>query len=151
MIKIGKLTDYAIVVMGQLAKEGASAMCSATHLSEMTNIPEPTVAKVLKMLTQGALLESVRGAAGGYRLIKSADQISIAEIVTVLEGPIAIVSCVDGGDHECRIESTCAVKGRWTPVNDAIKAALANVSLAEIMGLPSCGKAYNFLQETPVN
>lgn len=145
MIKLGKLTDYAVVVMGQLAKENSTVLRSAHYLSEKTRLPEPTVAKVLKLLAQGALLESIRGAAGGYRLSRAADQISIIDIIVALEGPIAVVSCVGGGERDCRIEQSCLVKGNWTPVNDAITTALSRVRLADMI-MPSCGQPGNCTQ-----
>jgi len=133
MIKLGKLTDYAIVIMAQLSKEAVAAARSAHYLSDKTGVPEPTVAKVLKLLAPAGLLESMRGVAGGYRLSKAADQISIVEIITALDGSIAIVSCAESGAEDCRISSTCPVKGNWTPVNDAIKTALAGVKLADMV------------------
>ena len=148
MIKLGKLTDYAIVVMGQLSKESEGVSRSAHHLSGKTGVPEPTVAKVLKLLAKESLVVSVRGAAGGYKLAKAPDRISMAEIITALDGPIALVSCVEGSDESCKIASTCPVKGHWDPLNNAIKEALEKVKLAD-MGASPCGNNYDFTQEAP--
>jgi FeS assembly SUF system regulator len=145
MIKLGKMTDYAIVVMVHLAKEGASS--SAHQLAEKTGVPEPTVAKVLKILAKGHLVESTRGAAGGYKLSKAAGQISVAEIITVMDGPIAIVSCVDEQGEDCVAQALCPVKGSWNRVNDAIKGALEKVLLSE-MTVSFCGKSHDFMKET---
>lgn len=145
MIKLGKLTDYATVVMGRLAKEGADVSRSAHYLSDKTGVPEPTVAKILKLLAQEGLLESLRGVTGGYRLSRTPDQISIAEIITALEGPIAIVSCVEGSGEDCRLDPGCPVKGNWDPVNDAIKAALEGVKLTDMI-ISSCGKPHDFMK-----
>ncbi len=134
MIKLGKLTDYAIVIMGQLMKEGEGASKSASFLSAKTGVPEPTVAKVLKALAQTGLVSALRGASGGYRLSRPAADISISDIITALDGPIAIVSCVDG--HACKAEASCHMKGRWDPVNEAIRAALDGVKLADMMEAP---------------
>lgn len=142
MIKLGKLTDYAIVVMGQLAQEAAAngsvseASCSAHYLSEKTGVPEPTVAKVLKLLSGGGLLTSTRGAAGGYKLLKPVEEISIAEIITTMEGPIAIVTCVDGHEKDCGLSATCPTRSNWNRVNDAIKSALEGVKLVEMITAP---------------
>jgi FeS assembly SUF system regulator len=138
MIKLGKLTDYAIAVMGQLVKEGKEASRSANYLAEKTGVPEPTVAKVLKLLAKGNLLESARGAAGGYKLSRTPDQISMADIITVLDGPIAIVSCVEGSNEDCKMSGTCPVKGHWDPLNDAIRAAFEKVRLADMVFAPCC-------------
>lgn len=133
MIKLGKLTDYAIVLMGQLSKEGVGTSSSAHYLSEKTGLPEPTVAKILKKLANKNLISSVRGAAGGYKLSREAKQISIAEIVTLLEGPIAVVTCVKGNTGSCAAKGICPVRGNWDHLNSAITSALEGVSLASIM------------------
>jgi FeS assembly SUF system regulator len=147
MIKLGKLTDYAIVVMGQLAQEDAGASCSAHYLSGRTGVPEPTVAKVLKLLSGGGLLVATRGAAGGYKLSRPADRISIAEIITALDGPISIVACTDSNEKNCGPWPTCSVKGNWGRVNDAIKAALEGVKLKEMISPAPCGRTRSFAKD----
>jgi len=134
MIKLGKLTDYAIIVMGQLAQGAAAASRSAHYLADKTGVPEPTVSKVLKALSRGDLVVSTRGAAGGYKLSKAADQISLAEIITALDGPIAIVACANGSCGEgCGLWATCTAKSNWGRVNDVIKSALEGIKLTEIV------------------
>lgn len=133
MIKLGKLTDYAIVVMGHLSREGSDAARSAHYLSEMTGLPEPTVAKVLKSLAQAGLVESLRGSAGGYRLSRPAAYITAADVITALEGPIAIVSCANGSGEDCKLEATCPAKNHWVPVNEAIQRALQAVYLTDLV------------------
>lgn len=154
MIKLGKLTDYAVAVMVQLSREGNGAARSAHQLAERTSIPEPTVAKVLKKLARKKLVESVRGAAGGYRLAGAADQISICDVIEALDGPIAIVSCV-GESESCRAQPKCPAKGKWTPVNHAIRAALQAVRLSDMARSAGCGNTGHLLQitesETHVN
>ena len=136
MIKLGKLTDYAVVLMVQLAKDGQDVSRSANTLAEKTGVPEPTVAKVLKLLAREKLIESARGAAGGYKIARAANDISVNEIVTAMEGPVAITACVDGNAGDCKSEMRCPVKGYWDPVNKAIRTALENVKLSD-MGVTS--------------
>ncbi len=131
MIKLGKMTDYAVVLMVQLVREGVGASCSASHLSEKTRLPEPTVAKVMKKLSQCKIVESVRGASGGYRMSRSAAELSVCDVIEAMDGPIAIASCVD---KFCSTGAFCGTKGRWTPVNAAIREALQAVSLADMAG-----------------
>jgi FeS assembly SUF system regulator len=138
MIKLGKLTDYAIVVLTQLSKEGEGVARSAPQISSQTGIPEPTVAKVLKTLARGKLVESSRGASGGYRLMKRAADLSLCEIIEAVEGPIAIASCVTNADEHCGVQSRCPSRGKWDPVNRAIRSALAELTLAD-MAAPACG------------
>jgi FeS assembly SUF system regulator len=120
--------------MSQLAHEGNSR--SASHISGRTGVPEPTVAKILKVLSKGNLVVSERGANGGYKLVKSADDISIAEIITTMEGPISIVACVDDHEENCNMSGTCPSKGKWDRVNEAIKSALDDVKLKDMMTPP---------------
>lgn len=131
MIKLGKLTDYAVAVMVQLSREGNGAARSAHQLADRTSIPEPTVAKVLKKLARKKLVESVRGAAGGYRLSQTAEEMSVCDVIEAMDGPIAIVTCA--GTHDsCRAEPKCPAKGKWSPVNQAIRAALQAVRLSDM-------------------
>jgi len=133
VIRLGKLTDYAIVVMAQLAREGESASRSASFLADKTGLPEPTVAKVLKILSKDSLVTSVRGAQGGYKLERSPATLTIREIIESMEGPIAITSCIEGTSDHCQMETRCATKGKWDPVNRAIRDALSDITLADMM------------------
>lgn len=137
MFKLGKLTDYAVVVLTQLSQEGGGAK-SAPQLAEKTGIPEPTVAKVLKTLAREKLVDSVRGAAGGYRLMKRAQDLSLCEIIEAVEGPIAITECVTEAEETCGAQGRCPSRGRWDPANRAIRTALQELKLSD-MGAKSCG------------
>lgn len=133
MIKLSKLTDYAVVILAGMA--GADApLQTASGLSEKTGLPEPTVAKVLKLLAKGGLIASARGVNGGYRLSAAPADITMAAVITALEGPVTLTECVDGGSHAtcCHAES-CSMKGKWNPVNTAMRKALESVSLAQMM------------------
>lgn len=132
MLRLSRLTDYAVVVLSAMARMEERIVSSVT-LAEQTKVPEPTVSKLLKLMAKDGILVSVRGAAGGYRLDKPAAAISIGAVVTVVEGPVALTACVEGSAQPCGLESCCALKGKWNPVNTAIRAALESVSVADIM------------------
>jgi FeS assembly SUF system regulator len=132
MLRLSKLTDYAVVVLTQMA-EGPDLQTSPA-LAAGTGIPEPTVAKVLKMLAASGLVGSARGARGGYRLLKPLSRIPVAEVIQAIDGPIALTACVDGSVFECVSRGMCPMQGRWDPVNTAITAALAAISLADMRG-----------------
>ncbi|WP_207458346.1 SUF system Fe-S cluster assembly regulator [Azospirillum sp. SYSU D00513] len=144
MIRLSKLTDYAIVVMSDMARQ-AGTVHTVAQIAERTGVPAPTVAKLMKSLTPSGLAVSHRGAAGGYALSRTAEAISIAEIVTALEGPIALTACVDGADSQCDVERLCPMRGGWEKVNSAIRGALEQVSLADMMapawGMPRAAPA----------
>jgi len=133
MIKLAKMTDYAIVIMGQLASEGESVSCSARLLSDKTGVPEPTVAKILKRLAREKLVVSARGASGGYKLLNAPVEISICRIIEAMEGPLAIVSCAGGNGESCKISVNCCTRGNWSLINTAIRSALEGVMLSDMI------------------
>lgn len=133
MLKLGRMTDYAVVTLSRLAQEPPGTVMTAPRLAVATGLPEPTVAKLLKGLTHHGLVSAQRGAAGGYSLARPPGSITMAEVVTALEGPIALTACVDGSEDDCLIQGTCPIRGCWEPVNVALRQALAAVTLAELM------------------
>lgn len=130
MIKIGKLTDYAIVVLSHMARN-EQQLFAAAELSAATGIASPTVAKVLKLLHKRGLLHSIRGAKGGYRLALVAEQTKLSAIIAAMEGPIAMTECTGLHDH-CRQTAGCGVRGHWLVISRVIQAALDAVTLAEM-------------------
>jgi FeS assembly SUF system regulator len=135
VFRLSKLTDYAVVVLARMG-EGGDAPQSAPGLAARTALPEPTVAKVLKLLSQAGLVEGSRGARGGYRLARPLDAIPLAEVIVAFEGPIALTACVDGASGGCESEQACPVRGRWDPVNRAIRGALESITVADLAGRP---------------
>jgi FeS assembly SUF system regulator len=137
VLRLSKLTDYAVVVMARLAHDGAlpdGQVQTAPGLALATGIAEPTVAKVLKILGHAGLVEGLRGARGGYRLTRRPEQVPLSEVIVAIDGPIALTACVDGGLGACEAEGVCAVRGRWDPVNEAIRQALSGITLADLAG-----------------
>jgi FeS assembly SUF system regulator len=129
MLRISKLTDYAIVMMVELARDGE--LLSAHILAERVRVETPTATKVLKLLSGSGLLESFRGASGGYRVSREADDISVAEVIAAIEGPIAMTECsVEQG--LCSHEDFCELRGNWQRISVAVSRALEEVSLAEM-------------------
>lgn len=131
MLKLSRLTDYAVVVLAEMSRHNG-ALQAASSLSEKTGLPEPTVAKILKTLSRNGLISSVRGVAGGYRLELPAQEIPVSLIIAAMEGPISLTSCVTGSHEACALEGKCSMTGRWNPVNAAINAALEKVTLADM-------------------
>lgn len=123
------MTDYAILIMVELTQQGE--MLSAHALAERIHVEAPTASKVLKLLAGSGLLESYRGANGGYRVSRSAEQISVAEIIAAIEGPIAMTECsVEQG--LCSQEDNCGLRSNWQRISHAVARALRDVSLAEM-------------------
>lgn len=130
MIRIGKLTDYAFILLGRMAS-GRAEVYAATELAEETGIAMPTVSKVLKSLTRAGVVRSLRGIHGGYALSQPATETSVAAIIHALEGPIAITEC-GVSNHHCNQSHACQSQDTWSVINHAIRNALESVSLAEL-------------------
>ena len=115
MLRLSRLTDYAVVALVRLGRASLESNVETTPgIAAAIGIPEPTVAKVLKALTNSGLVISQRGAHGGYRLAKPLSQIPVADVIVAIDGPIALTSCVDGAIG-CESQSLCPVAGRWGP------------------------------------
>lgn len=134
MIRLSKLADYGIVMTAHLAQDQGQA--STQEIAAATGIPQPMASKILKLLARADLLRSRRGAHGGYELARPAGEISVAQIIEALEGPIALTECVDetGG---CGLELICQARTNWPRINDAIREALEEISLAEMAAGPA--------------
>ena len=131
MIRLSKLADYAVVMLSYMAAREGEVYTTA-RLAERTAVPEPTAAKVLKLLARSALLESQRGSNGGYGLARPAADITVAEIIVAVDGPIALTACVEGSSEHCGVEQLCSMRGNWNRVNRAIRDALEDVTLADM-------------------
>jgi FeS assembly SUF system regulator len=129
MLKIGKMSDYATVLLAEMA--GISQAVSAANLSARTQLPVPTVAKLLKQLSKAQLVTSLRGAAGGYTLARSPESITVADVLGALEGPLSLTECAQGGSG-CNRQHFCGTKRHWHHINQAVIAALKAVTLADL-------------------
>ena len=131
MIRLGRLTDYAVTLLTQMVSE-EKGVWAASDLAQKAGLPFPTVSKILKQLMKSKILVATRGACGGYHLAHKAEDISVARIIEAMDGPIALTSCADGGDHSCRVEAICPMSGHWNKVNEAVRRALEDVSLRDM-------------------
>lgn len=131
MIRLSKLADYGIVIMTHMAR-GPERQQTAPEIAAQTNLPLPMASKILKALVHGGLLVSYRGVKGGYGLARSAQDISVADVIVALEGPIALTACIEHGPGECDIEALCPARANWQRINDAIRDALDGITLLEM-------------------
>src|SRR5215475_15318661 len=117
--------------MAHVARTREETQHTARSLAKATRIPLPTVGKLLRQLSEHGLLSSHRGVKGGYNLARDAGDISVAEIVLALEGPIGFTECsvVKG---LCNMERSCAIKSNSQIIGDALRDALAHVMLADL-------------------
>lgn len=132
MIRLTKLSDYGIVLLTYFARESGRALYTARDLADESGLPLPTVSKILKALVRSELLASQRGVKGGYSLARAPREISVAEIIGAIDGPIAVTDCSTHDSHLCDIERGCPVRSNWQRINAAVSHALGELSLAEM-------------------
>ena len=131
MLRLSKLTDYATVILSEMAKDNARVHV-ALEVAQATGIALPTVSKILKTLTRAGVLTSVRGAKGGYSLAREPERISVATVISALEGPIALTEC--SVSHKgCDQATGCRIQGNWHLINQKVALALESVTLADMI------------------
>jgi len=131
MIRLTNLADYAVVLMCEIAV--AAERVSAQTLSTSTNLPVPTVSKILNALGRADLLVSHRGLKGGFALARSTDEITAADIIEAIDGPISLTHCTEPSDNECDYTNICSMRPKWQVINGAVKNALNDVTLASLI------------------
>ena len=132
-MRLSSMADYAVVAMVAAARHCGGDKANAGQIALETGVPAPTVQKLVSKLVGAGLLKSTRGVGGGLRLARPAAAISLADIVEAVEGPIALTPCSDGAGHDCAPGAGCSVRPHWPLVNEAMRGALAGVSLARLM------------------
>ena len=139
-MRLTHLADYAVVLMTAAARRPADSRLSATELSEDTGVPLPTAQKLMGQLATAGLLSSSRGVGGGFTLSRPAAEISLADIVEAVEGPIAMTVCSgQEGASDCALDAHCRVKPHMGVVGNAVRGALGAVSLTSLCGPASAG------------
>lgn len=132
MLRISKIIDYGTLILAYMGKNPDKVQ-SASELAQILGLGQPTVSKVLKLLTQDDIVVSTRGAHGGYRLARPAEEISIAQIIDALdEQPFGLTECV-ATPGTCSVEPDCRIRGNWQELSDSIRRTLEEFSIADMM------------------
>ena len=131
MLRLSKLTDYATVILSFMARDNTQVH-AAIEIASATGIALPTVSKILKLLVNAKMLMSTRGAKGGYALARTPEKITIAAVISALEGPIALTEC-SISLQGCEQASGCEIRGNWSLINQTIHNALESVTLADMI------------------
>ena len=132
MIRITRQADYGIVLMTRFAAS-PDRLFNAPEMAHDSQLPLPTVSKILKCLARAGLLVSHRGVKGGYSLQGDPTRLSVADVITAVDGPIAITECIVDTPGECDRETTCGVRGNWQRINVAVRSSLEGISLAAMV------------------
>ncbi len=143
MFRLSKTTDYGIVLLASLARDASASpldapqVQNARELAAESDLPVPMVSKILKALAREGLLVSQRGSKGGYGLARDPEDLTVAEMIRVLEGPVGLTDCAIG-PALCEHETMCAVREPWQMISRVVEKALSDVTLADLIrGRPS--------------
>jgi len=132
-MRLSSMADYAVLAMVAAARHCGGEQANASQIAVETGLPAPTVQKLVSRLVGAGLLKSTRGSGGGLRLARPAAAITLADIIEAVEGPIALTACVEGVEQTCAPGVACGVRSHWPVVNEAMRSALAGVSLTRLM------------------
>ncbi len=133
MVRLGKLTDYGLVLMTIFARGDSLPLRTARDLAVESRLPLSTVSKLLKQLLQSGLLTSHRGIKGGYILAKEPREISVVEIISAIEGPMALTECSTDVTGLCNLESYCPIKSNQQIINQAVRGVLDRITLSDLV------------------
>jgi FeS assembly SUF system regulator len=133
MVRLGKLTDYGLVLMTLIARGEGQPLRTARDLAVESRLPLSTVSKLLKQLLQSGLLTSHRGIKGGYILAKEPQEISVIEIISAIEGPMALTECSTDVTGLCNLESFCPIKSNQQIINQAVRGVLDRITLSDLV------------------
>jgi FeS assembly SUF system regulator len=133
MVRLGKLTDYGLLLLTCVARTPNSALRTARDLAAETSLPLPTVSRLLQELLKSGLLHSQRGTKGGYSLARKAGEISIVDVVAALEGPIALTECSTDVTGVCDLEPSCPIKSNQRVINQAVRGVLETITIADLV------------------
>jgi Rrf2 family protein len=129
MLRLSKKADYALLAMRHLAAHSDRGAVSARELAETYDLPPELLAKVLQKLVRGQLLTSIQGIRGGYGLARPAAAISVADVITAIDGPLTVTACSET-NHNCEQYSKCNIRDPLWQIKDRIVSALAATSIA---------------------
>ena len=132
MLRITRLSDYAVAILGQLANSKDSVQ-TAKDVAACTGLSAPVVSKILKSLARSKLVLSQRGVQGGYRLAREPSRVSVADVIEAVEGPVALTECGENSDASCEFVGSCSVQANWLRINQVVKRALSNISVEDMI------------------
>ena len=131
MFKLSKKADYGLIAMKHLANHRQEHACSASEIAEEYGISATLMAKVLQRLAKQGLVAAKHGSAGGYQLARQPEKINALEVLTAIDGPVLITSCVTSHGN-CEATERCSVKEPLQRVNESILNVLSMVTIAHL-------------------
>lgn len=147
MLRVGKLADYAVVILHFLGKRPQDQFTMDT-IAAHTLLPKATVRKLLRTLTNAALVVSRRGAHGGYQIARAPQEISVADAIAAVEGPLTLTECCSS-PCDCGLAPSCDLKGSWPSINHIVMDVLNRVSVADLSRSAALGSPVQLVSAKP--
>ncbi len=136
MFALNKKTGYALIALTHLARNSGEVV-SARTVAEECHIPQALLTNVLKDLARAEIVQSHRGAAGGYQLANPPEAVTLDQVITAMEGEVQFVRCVLSGDvsaaEPCDLELACPIRSPASRIHEHFKRFLESVTLAELL------------------
>ena len=147
MIKVSRMADYAVLLVCKMSKN-QDKFYSANELSLNTSLKTTTINKILTKLTKANITSSIRGVTGGYKLAMGADDISVGNIIDIIDGRVALTVCVEKGENNnCELESVCTSRSNWQVINNAVCNALNSISIEEMANPSKIKNNYKYKED----
>jgi len=135
MLRVNKASEYGVLALGLIGTQDKAL--SARQIADSLSLPFEITAKTLQRLKDSGLIESTMGTNGGYRLKQTLSEISFAQVIKALEGPVALVECADhSGGNECARTGTCGLQGGMKKLNLKLQELLESIKLDELVSDP---------------
>lgn len=132
MFRVSQKTEYALRAMTELALRQEDGLVPAREIAERQGIPLRFLEQQLSTLHKAGLVESFRGAGGGCRLARSAEEIRVADVIDAMEGSLYPMYCLDEHDHTCFQDGRCGVQGLWNEVHVAVRGVFERTTVADM-------------------
>lgn len=143
MLSLSKRADYALLALSHLAAVQAaesSRLVNTKEIAEQYEIPAELLAKLLQTLARSGIVVSHPGPTGGYRLLRAPSDISISEIITAIDGPLAILPCSNGQGDSCKQFSRCTIRDPLAEIERRVKSLLMEMTLADVGGISAASE-----------
>jgi Rrf2 family transcriptional regulator, nitric oxide-sensitive transcriptional repressor len=137
MLKITRKLEYSLMVLRHTASKYQGELTTAKEVSDTYKTPFDVTSKVMQNLAQKGLLKSEQGAYGGYLLLKDLSKVSLFELIEIVEGPVAIVKCLNDGPASCDMSSSCNIISPVQALNDRLIEFYKNLSVLDLIGSQS--------------
>ena len=131
MLRITKMTDYAVLILANLALHD-NKLLTAKEIASETHISLPTTQKILKKLSRKNLVISKQGVSGGYSLDPETKKLSVANLLEKLDGDLSITQC-SSNDDQCEVEDFCNIGNAWQMINQRVQWALNDITLGDLI------------------